>query len=75
MLRDGGKAEPRDWIADLNKIAAAEIDRIALAKALQQWPRDLLGGSRAGSMQTDRKQRNAILSTELFIPSTIVEPH
>src|SRR6516165_6733659 len=59
MLRDGGKAEPRDWIADLNKIAAAEIDRAALAKDLQQWPCDLVGGSHCGSMEIDRKQRNA----------------
>ena len=74
MLRDGGKAEPRDWIADLNKIAAAEIDRAALAKDLQQWPCDLVLGSHCGSMGVDREQRNAILNAELFIPSRIAEP-
>jgi len=72
MLREGGKVEP--WIADLNKIAAAEINRVALANDLQRWPRDLLGSSRRGSMQIDREQRNAILSAELFIPSAIAEP-
>ncbi len=52
MLRERGKVEPRDWIADLNKIAATEIDRVALAKKRKQWPRDLVGGgSHPGSMQ------------------------
>ena len=74
MLREGGKAESRDWIGDLNKIVAAEIDRAALAKDLQQWPCDLVGGSHCGSMEIDRKQRNAILNAELFIPSRIAEP-
>jgi hypothetical protein len=30
MLREGEKVEPRDWIAELNKIAAAEVDHVAL---------------------------------------------
>jgi hypothetical protein len=68
MLREGGKAEPRGWIADLNKIAAAEIDRVALAKDRQQWPCDLLGGSCRGSMQIDRAEIDTILNAELAVP-------
>jgi hypothetical protein len=74
MLRERGKVKPRDWVAGLNKIAAAEIDRVALAKDRQQWPCNLLGGSRRGSMPIDREQRNAILSAELVVPSTLMEP-
>jgi len=55
----------------LNRIAAAEVDRGALAKDLQQGPCDLVGGSHCGSMEIDREQRNAILNAELFIPSRI----
>jgi hypothetical protein len=71
MLRERGKVEPRDWIADLNKIAAAEIDRVALAKDRQQWPCDVLGTSCHGSMQINVKLRDAILDAELLaMPST-----
>jgi len=70
MLREGGKAESRDWIGDLNKIVAAEIDRLGLAEARQQWPRDLVGGSRRGSViWIDREKRNAIFDVELCITS------
>ena len=43
MLRERGTAEDRDWIAELNKIAAGEVDRVALAKERKQWPVDLVG--------------------------------
>ena len=68
MLRERTKCELCDWIAELNRTAAAEVDRVALAMEHKQWPRDLLGGSTRGSMRIDRDQRNAILSAELFIP-------
>jgi hypothetical protein len=74
MLRERKETETRDWIAELNTIAAAEFDRVALLKERKQWPRDLLGGSRRGSMHTDREQRNSILSAELVVPSTLMEP-
>jgi hypothetical protein len=76
-LRERGQAEPRDLIAELNRIAAAEVDRAAFAALTQsrkQWPRNLVGGSRRGSMQIDRAQRNAILNAEVFISSTLAEP-
>ena len=69
------KVEPRDWIAELNKIAAAEVDRVALAKERKQWPRDLVGAeSRPGSMQIDRKLRDAILDAELLAMPSHAEP-
>jgi hypothetical protein len=51
MLRERRKLEPTDWIAELNREAAGEVDRVALAKARRQWPRHLLGGWRRGSMR------------------------
>ena len=75
MLCERGKVEPRDWIADLNKIAATEIDRVALAKKRKQWPCDLAGGeSRPGSMRLDRKLRDAILDAELLAMPSHVGP-
>jgi hypothetical protein len=75
MLRERGKVEPRDWIAHLNKIAATEIDRVALATKRKQWPRDLVGSeSRPGSMQMDAKLRDAILDAELLAATTHAEP-
>ena len=46
MLSERGKPEPRDWIAELNQIAATEVDRAALAQERRAWPADLLGGRR-----------------------------
>jgi len=61
MLRERGRAEPHDWIAELNSIATAEVERVALANARKEWPRDLLGGSRRGTViWIDREKRNAI---------------
>src|SRR5262245_26509425 len=70
MLRQrGGKADHCDWIGDLNKIAAAEIDRLGLAEARKQWPCDALGGSHHGTMWMDRQKRDAILNAEVcFTP-------
>jgi hypothetical protein len=77
MLRDRSVGIARssdEHIAELNKFAAAEVVRVAIEQESKQWPCDLVGGSRHGSMRIDRKQRNAILSAELFIPSTLAEP-
>ena len=75
MLSERGEAEPRDWIAELNKIAAAEVDRVALTQVRKQWPRDLVGArSRPGSMQIDAKLRDAILDAELLATTSHAEP-
>jgi hypothetical protein len=67
MLRERGKVEPRDWIADLNRIAAAEVDRAGMMQERKQWPRDLVGAeSCPGSMQIDGRLRDAILNAELL---------
>ena len=68
MLRERGRAEPRDWIAQLNRIAAAEADHVALMQGRKRTPLDLLGGSRRGSMQIDRVERDTILNAELAVP-------
>src|SRR5262245_18618685 len=43
MLRERGTTEDRDWIGELNKIAAIEVDRVALAKERKRWPLTLIG--------------------------------
>jgi hypothetical protein len=75
MLRERNEMEPRDWIAELNKIAAAEFDRVALLKERKQWPRNLVGAqSRPGSVRLDRKLRDAILDAELLAMPSHAEP-
>ena len=75
MLRERKDTEPRDWIAELNKIAAAEFDRVALAQERKQWPHELVGAElRPGSMQIDPKLRDAILDAELLATTAHAEP-
>ena len=75
MLRERKETEPRDWIAELNKIAAAEFDRVALLKERKQWPRNLVGAqSRPDSRRLDRKLRDAILDAELLAMPSYAEP-
>ena len=69
LVCERSKAEPHDWIAELNSIATAEVERVALANARKEWPRDLLGGSRRGTViWIDREKRNAIFDAELAVP-------
>ena len=62
------KGKPRDWIAELNQVAANAVDRAALkaegkAKG-KDWPIDVMGGSqRCGRINPET--RRAILETEL----------
>ena len=75
MLRERGKVEPHDWVADLNRIAAAELDRVAMMQERKQWPRDLVGAeSRRGSIQIEGKLRDAILDAELLAIPSHAEP-
>jgi hypothetical protein len=77
MLREGSTSlAPRDWIADLNRIAATEVDRVALAKERKQWPLDLVG-ARACSVPRigiTGDLRNAIIEAELFLIDHLDEP-
>jgi hypothetical protein len=43
MLRERKETEPHDWIAELNKIAAAEVHRAWMMQEHKQWPRNLVG--------------------------------
>jgi hypothetical protein len=65
MLHERGKAEPRDWIGELNQIAANEVDRVARARERDecQQPIDLMGGEQRGPI--DPELRRAILDAEL----------
>jgi hypothetical protein len=75
IFRERGKAEPHHWIADLNRIAAAEVDRAGRMQERRQWPRDLVGAeSRPGSMHIDDKLRDAILDAELIAIPSYAEP-
>ena len=76
MLRERRETEPRDWIEELNKIAATEVHRTWLMQGRKQWPRDLVGGkSRPDSMQIDGKLRDPILNAELVaMPSPAESP-
>jgi hypothetical protein len=60
------KAEPRDFIQELNQLAANEIDGVYWAKEKRKWPLDLMGGQRhkAKKPSTGTKLRQAILDTE-----------
>ena len=70
LMRERGKVEPRDWIAELNQIAANEVDRAALVLERKQWPLDLMGGMASGSWPLDNGDRNAVLRVELEATSS-----
>ena len=46
FLRDRGKVEPRDFIAELNQTAANEVDRAVLQRERRKWPLNIMGGGR-----------------------------
>jgi hypothetical protein len=56
------KAEPWDFIQELNHLAANEVDRAAHQRGRRRWPVDLMGGSHRGKV--DSKLRQVILDTE-----------
>jgi hypothetical protein len=69
MLFERVKAESCDGIAELNKIAAAEVDRVALAKERKQWPLNLVGAHMRSMPRIGitGDLRNAILDAELLL--------
>jgi hypothetical protein len=65
FLRKRGKLEPRqDWVAELNQIAANEVDRATLQQEQRRWPIDLMNGGRRGFVE----QHEAIIEAELAMP-------
>ena len=69
MLRKRGKAEPRDWIKDLNQLAANEVERAYWAQEKRTWPLDLMGGQRHRAKRPSFTvdQRQAITETERLL--------
>ena len=43
LITTKGKAEPRDWIQELDQIAANEVDRAVIERQRRQWPINLMG--------------------------------
>jgi predicted DNA-binding transcriptional regulator AlpA len=46
FLRERGKAEPRDLIAELDQVAANEVDGAVLQRERRKWPLNIMGGGR-----------------------------
>jgi hypothetical protein len=66
MLRERGKADPRDFIAELDQIAANEVDRAVLQRERRKWPLNIMGGG-AGArpcMTIEPGLREIILEVE-----------
>jgi hypothetical protein len=63
FLRERGKAEPRDLIAELDQVAANEVDGAVLQRERRKWPLNIMGGGRQRTpcMTIEPK---AILETE-----------
>jgi hypothetical protein len=64
MLDDGDKAESHE-IAELNQLAAEEVDRVERDRQRRYWPVDLLGGERRGTKPVECELHAAILKTEI----------
>jgi hypothetical protein len=68
LLTAKRKAEPREWIKQLNQLAANEVDQAYWPKEKRKWPLDLMAGQRHCSkkplLTLDHKLRQAILETE-----------
>jgi hypothetical protein len=65
FLRERGSRRQREWSAELNQVAAGEVDRAAQQQERRLWPIDLMNGSRRGFVE----QREAIVEAELATPS------
>jgi hypothetical protein len=63
LLSTKVRAEPRDWIEELNQTAANEVDRAEIARQRRKWPVDLMGGKR-GKHEEERQLGQFILDTE-----------
>jgi len=64
LLSTKVRAEPRDWIEELNQIAANEVDRAEIARQRRKWPVDLMGGKRGKLNEEERQLCQVILDTE-----------
>jgi hypothetical protein len=71
LLTTKGKAKPRDWIKELNQLAANEVDRAAIERQRRQWPLNLMGMNnrhtprwKADPQSLDREAIRTVLETE-----------
>jgi hypothetical protein len=77
MLRERGQAEPRDLIAELNRVAATEVDRLAVTQERKRWPLALIGVHVrfVPRIEVSNDLRKAILDAELpFTDEQLDEP-
>ena len=60
------KAEPRDFIKELNQLAANEVDQAYWTQEKRRWPLDLMAGQRHRKplFEVNPNLRQAILDTE-----------
>lgn len=63
FLRERSSVGQRDWTAQLNQIAAEEVDDASLQQERRRWPIDLMNGRRRGFVE----HRTAIIETELAV--------
>jgi hypothetical protein len=66
LLTTKNKAEPRDFIKELNQLAANEVDQAYWTQEKRTWPLELMGGQRHRKplREVERNLRQAILDTE-----------
>jgi hypothetical protein len=74
LLQYRGKAGSKDWIAELDKIAAREVDRAVTQREQRErrrkWPLDLMGGRKQpNSVKIERDLRRNILEAECTFPA------
>ena len=74
LLSTKGKAEPRDWIAELNQAAANEVGRAVIERQRRQWPLNLMGMSnrqtpiwKVDPKSIDPESIRGVLDTELVL--------
>jgi hypothetical protein len=65
------KAKPRDWIKELNQLAANEVDLAVIERQRRQWPLNLMGMNnrhtprwKADPKSLDREAIRTVLETE-----------
>jgi hypothetical protein len=63
FFRERSSVRSRDWTAQLNQIAAEEVDHASLQQERRRWPIDLMNGRRRGFVE----HRAAIIETELAV--------
>ena len=76
LSRERGAPQPRDWIGELNQLAANEVDRAPPSPERKQWPLEIMGAEKhPDSVRIDAKLGEAILDAELSpVADVLAEP-